>query len=532
MQSTEERFHRRFVAAAQIGNTEALRTAIAEFAATRPAVEAWRNIASEMMSAGYPDPALYVLEAASEQNPQSAELRYLAANAFRVTARHDMAERQYRDALRLMTSHRDAALAFAFMLRQLGRIEAATQVISDSLANRQPEVGETLAALNFLRECGSFGAADRIAREAFARWPDNATVAAHAGEFALAVGDFSRATSALREALSRDPGKSAAWLRLALSERFTSIDEPDFAMMQNAWHNAALGATTRTCVGFALGKALDDLGQFEQAATTLREANAAARDATPWRAAEWNQFVAQKIASRGIARIDNDFAPVFIVGLPRTGTTLVATSLARDARVRDRGELNWIAAMHDSLREQNLLGDLASLKAAADVIETQMRRDDAPATFYIDKNPLNFRYLDLIAAMFPSARIVHCRREAHDTALSIWMQYFAHGDVGFAYDFASIADFMQGYERLTAHWQKTLKVPMLEVSYESLVADNAATLRKLGDFLGLQLQPSNADGGAIVTASAWQARQPVYASSVGRWKNYAPYVPELARLFG
>ena len=527
MQSSHDRFFQRFVALSQSGDIPALVDAITEFAATQPDAATWQSIASELMRAGHMDVSLYLLDAGMKQHPMDAELHYLAGNASRVTARLDWAEQHYLGALRLAPHHRDAALAFAFMLRQQGRIEAATRVITASLRHRAADATETLAALSFLRECGAFVAADEIAKHAREQWPDDATVAAHAGEFALAIGDFARARDCLRDALTRDPNKSPSWLRLSLCTKFASTDDADVIRMQTAWRDASLTATTRTCVGFALGKAFDDLRDYEHAADTLCEANAGARTAQPWHAGAWDEFVTNKTAARPLSRIDNAFAPVFIVGLPRTGTTLLATSLARDLRIRDRGELNWIDGMYTHLIAQDLLRDLAALKTAAEVVEKQMRRDDAPTTFYLDKNPLNFRYLDLIAAMFPNAKILHCRRDARDTALSIWMQYFAHADVGFAYDFGTIRDFMHGHDTLMAHWKKTLPLTIVDVEYEALTTDSANTLKRVGDSLGLELQTSAATSAAIVTASVWQARQPVYSSSIGRWKNYASFLPEL-----
>ncbi len=523
----EARTVRHFTSIAQTGNSPALVAAIREFAATHPSAATWQYVGAEMLRTGFTEPALYVLEAAVAQFPLHADLHYWYANALRVSGRPPMAEPEYREALRLAPQHRDAAPAYAFMLREQGRIEAATDVVLSSLRNREPDVAEVLAATNFLRECNAFVAANDVARTARERWPDNATVAATAGAFALAVGDFERARESLRAAVMRDPKKGHVWLRLATAQRFESRADPDIALMETAWRDASLDAGTHTTIGFALGKALDDVGDFKDASVVLREANDGAKRAHNWDQAAWLNFVNHKMNGSPIPAIDDDFAPIFVIGLPRTGTTLVATSLARDARIRDRGELNWIDAMHTHLVEQNHLRDAKALKTVANIVVAQMRRDDAPAVFYLDKNPLNFRYLDLIAAMFPRAKIIHCRRDARDTALSIWMQYFSGDALSFANDFAMIGEFMRGYEKLMAHWRAALKISMFDVDYETLVADPDDVLRKLGAFLGIELRSSNDSAGAIATASVWQARQPVYTRSIGRWRNYSPYLPEL-----
>jgi hypothetical protein len=132
--------------------------------------------------------------------------------------------------------------------------------------------------------------------------------------------------------------------------------------------------------------------------------------------------------------------------------------------------------------------------------------------------------------MFPQARVIHLRRGRADTALSLWTQDFAHADLGFAYDFGDMRACMAGHHALLQHWQRTLPLPILELDYETLVDEPAATLARLGGFIGAQPGThAAAEAAPVLSASVWQARQPVYRTSVGRWRAYAPFVPELAR---
>jgi hypothetical protein len=172
---------------------------------------------------------------------------------------------------------------------------------------------------------------------------------------------------------------------------------------------------------------------------------------------------------------------------------------------------------------------------AAAIYLAHLRRDDAPARCYIDKNPLNFRYLDTIAALFPNARVIYCRRQARDTALSIWSQSFAHDDYGFAGDFHDIAAMAAGCDELMAHWHRSLSIPIITIDYEQVAADPATTIAQLIAQLGLTpFDPAQADHGStsvITSASQWQARQPIHQRSVERWRNYVDYLPELIELF-
>ena len=219
---------------------------------------------------------------------------------------------------------------------------------------------------------------------------------------------------------------------------------------------------------------------------------------------------------------------------PDDQTTLVASLLARDPRLRDRGELNWIDGMYQLLASQGRLHDVRAISRVSEIVSAQMRQDDAPASWYLDKNPLNFRHLNLIAAMFPNAKIIHCRRDRRDTALSLWMQHFAHGDLDFSYEFSRIAAFESGYQRLVRHWRDALPLDFLDVDYESLVTDTPSSVDRMREFLGMlspEVPVEHAASSAITTASVWQVRQPVYTSSIGRWKNYEGHLPQLRRLF-
>ena len=466
----------------------------------------------------------------------SIELQYRHANALRMRGEFVQAEAVLRDVLHHAPAHRNAAYSLAHMLREDGRLNAAADVVAAWWKNQPHSVDETLTALAFLGECSAQAQAQTIAHDARARWPDDARVAAKAGEISLALGAFEEAAAALREALDRDPAQNASWLRLVYCRRFASRDDADVQRFERGWADTRLDADSHICAGFALGKAFDDLSDYARAADVLRGANALARAASSWRSQIWRGLVDARLHATPppTLRADPDFVPVFIVGLPRTGTTLVATALGRNQDVRDRGELNWIGSLHAHLQAQGQLQDARALASIAQMIRAQMRRDDAPARFYIDKNPLNFRYLDFIAALFPNAKIIHCRRASRDTALSLWMQHFAHEDLGFSYDFSTIADVEEGCKALMAHWRRSLGIQILNLDYEAFVAQPQEQQRRLAAFLGtadLMRASSPLHTDTVTTASVWQVRQPVYTHAVERWRHYAPYLPELMSLF-
>jgi hypothetical protein len=234
-------------------------------------------------------------------------------------------------------------------------------------------------------------------------------------------------------------------------------------------------------------------------------------------------------------RVDprDDFTPVFVVGMPRSGTTLVAELLSRHPKVCNRGELPCIANL---AARPALNGNpaRAELERAAATYVAHSRQDDAgEARWFLDKQPMNFCYLDLVLAMFPHAKIIHCQRGARDTALSLWMQCFLKDVQGYSYDFGDIALVMRDHDKLMAHWASRHPASIRTLRYEELASDPARLIGELAAWIGLPpgtAAPPAGPKSSISTASLWQARQPVHTRSVGRWRHYAAFVPELSRI--
>ncbi|MEZ5460271.1 sulfotransferase [Dokdonella sp.] len=475
--------------------------------------------------------ALALLEVATDRFPDSSTLNYLLGNACRLNANHAEAEASLRKAIALEPSHVNASLSLAYLLREQGRMQALAAVMLALWEHEPRSLDSDKRTLAFLCECERFADADPLAKAMLAAHPDDPGLLRRAGEIALVLGRFEDSREALRRALAIDPTQASAWLRLAHTHRFTGHDDPDLGLLRAGAAREDLAEDADTAIGFALGKALDDLGDAAEAAQVLRRTNARWHASHPWDSAAWQRFVDSRIGSPALAEAAqvDDAVPVFIVGLPRSGTTLAASLLSRDARIRNRGELNWISAFAPRLGAEATTEILAG---AGRYFMRQLRQDDTPAQFYIDKNPLNFRHLDQIVAMLPQARIIHCRRDLRDTALSIWSQHFAHADMNWSYAFGDIAEFIRGYQRLMSHWQTVMPERIFALDYEALVADTDATLARVHQFLGLEPDAATTTAEVkpveiIATASVWQARQTVNTKSVDRWRRYLEYVPEL-----
>ena len=491
----------------------------------------WEEVVTRLQAASAPA-NLALLKAAHARWPSRADIAFLLGNHLRMRGEPADAEVVLRDAIDQHPGDVNAGLSLSYLLREQGRLNEANQVVLQTWRHAPRSRSADMATLNLLCENQGHAVASSIVAEVVDANPRDGAALALAGEIELLLGHFEPAAGYLRRAVEIDPASAASWLRLAQTHRFESRDDPDFDLLAAADKKTTLPAPTRSAVGFALAKVETDLGDVAAAVKRLRVANAAERERMAWNRDTWSQFARHEAQATPFLGSDKPvpFTPVFVVGMPRSGTTLAAELLARHSDVKNRGELNWIASIAGRIGPSP---DRATLRLAGKMIATQLQRDDAPAQVYIDKNPLNFRHLRLIAALFPQARIIHCRRGRRDTALSIWSQHFQHVDLAWAYDFDDIAAFEAGYMQLMATAPR-LNLPTFDLDYADLVGDTEITLAKLHAFLGLSAQPADAaprEETAIATASVWQARQPVNRDSLDRWKKYAELLPELTRAF-
>jgi hypothetical protein len=227
--------------------------------------------------------------------------------------------------------------------------------------------------------------------------------------------------------------------------------------------------------------------------------------------------------------------PVFVFGLPRSGTTLIEQILASHSQVHGAGEVGLSRQTRDRLAAMGR-PSREPLREIAESCLEELRERNRGAARVVDKFPANFVHLGFLAMAFPRARFIHCRRDLRDVALSCWLTNFEL--VNWANEQEAILSYFTDYHRLMAHWRQALPVPILEVSYENVVANLETEARRLVAACGLEWEPAclafHQTRRTVHTASANQVRQPIYSRSVGRWRNYAdalgPLFAKLERL--
>jgi tetratricopeptide (TPR) repeat protein len=307
---------------------------------------------------------------------------------------------------------------------------------------------------------------------------------------------------------------------------------------------------TTASLHYAAAQLLDRLGRYQEAFAQATRANAPW--ATAYDPARMESAVAccadlfSRTKLAGMARATHqDQTPVFIVGMPRSGSTLVEQVLASHPQVFGAGELQWINRLWQSLVSRvggnGSLDDALARMTPADanaVAEGYLRslRELRPgAVRVIDKNLSNFMHLGLIRALFPAARVIHCRRDPLDTCISCYMTDFAEV-LPFTCSLPALGHFHGQAERLMSHWKQVLDLPILEIRYEAVVGDLEGHARQLLSFLNLPWDERclqfHRNPRRVATASQSQVRRPLYRSSVKRWRRYEPWLGPLRNALG
>lgn len=480
--------------------------------------------------------ALAALSHALAMDPARADAHYEQGNVLRRLDRLQAAESALRAALRLDPRLSDAYFSLAFLLRDQGRMREIEECLV-ALADAVPEDAKRIEqAAGLLADYGCLPQALGLFRRAARLKPALPRLSLQIGQLEQKLGRFPDAHAAFMQAIHQDPLSGPAYLLLAQNGRAEDGSDERLGLCTRALGLPALPENTRICLHFACGKLLDDLGNYDQAFDQFRSGNLLRRAQAGFDRSIWSRYFLdlQKIpAPLPDKKPETDSpVPVFIVGMPRSGTTLIHRLLSNHPAVYGLGETEMVDQLVETLARHtgtDYPACLSGLKAAdfrllARQYRARWPRAASKARYVLDKNPLNFMHIGLIARLFPEARFIHCLRDPRDVALSVYFQNFAHPRNVYAYDLEDIGHFFSGYQSLMAHWQSEFASRLHTLCYERVVTDPENEIRDLLNALGLEwneacIAPETGDQ-EISTASVWQARQPLYSDSIGRWQHY------------
>ena len=505
--------------------------------------EAHDNLGSAQLALGRIDDALASHRRALEIEPDFAEAHSNLGNLWLELGRIEEALASQRRALEIDPNMAGAHNNLGNALRTLGKLEDAAASYHRAL-EINPRFVEACCNLGVtLRLQGRTAEAQASCRRALGINPQSAAALVALADASADIGQFAQAERLFKRAIAIQPDSPESWAGLA---RLRKMTVADVAWLAQAQRIAAKGLPPRheICLRHAIGKYFDDVQDCEQAFVHFRRANelTSLRRAKHDRARltqtvdditrSWDRNRVNRHRNHG----SESERPVFIVGMLRSGTSLAEQILASHPDVFGAGELTfWSAAWaaHGMSPGNAEMSDSLLCRLADDYLRSLLTLSGG-ALRVIDKMPTNFPFLGLIHAALPNARIIHMRRNPLDTCLSIYMQQFETA-VSYANDLDDLAHYYGEYLRLMDHWRSTLPANViLDVSYEGLVSDQEGWTRRMLEFIGLPWDSRCLDfhrtERTVLTASQWQVRQKLNASSIGRWRRYEKFLAPLSKL--
>jgi tetratricopeptide (TPR) repeat protein len=520
------------------------------FAASRQAIAldpslpaAHNNLGKILATRGRREEAVACYRQSLMLNPKDVECLNNLGNVLRELGSRRESAIVYARAIELDPLRAESHCNFGNALIDLRRLDEAEAALRQALT-LEPERPLTHSGLaKVLRLKHRATDAQANCETALAIDPDHAQALSLLGEMRADQGQFVEAEALFQQAIAADPDFSSPYVSICTQHRMTTGDTQWLKGVEAALANPKPLAD-EISLHYALGKYFDDVGRYRDAFEHYVRANELTkRYGATFDAAKLTvridtiirDFNAAFVRQPKIEASDSEL-PIFIVGMPRSGTSLTEQILASHPAVFGAGELtfwNGAFAAYRQAQIESQSGAQLIPGMARDYLK-RLAALSPGARRTVDKMPANFMNAGLIHAALPRARIIHMQRHPVDTCLSIYFQNsFNIG--AYANDLAHLAQFYQEYRCVTAHWRCVLPATaLLEIPYEALIEDQEGCTRRMLDFVGLAWDPAclefHRSNRVVITSSKWQVRQKIYASSVGRWKNYREFLGPLERL--
>jgi len=527
--------------------------------------------------AGDSEGALEEIETLLKLSPGTKELVFLRAELLQRLERHDEAIEDYQKFLGQVANSSQALNNLGISLKAVGRLKEAHEAYQKALELRPnytqamvnvgemfSDMGQMEAAIAQFRRAVSLdpddrkaenalvdalhmgdqaGEAERLAEKIYQRDPEDPQAMIQLGNIRMVMGKRGDAVELARRVLEVVPRAPGGLSLMAEADR--DADPEELLRVIESVLAENQGFRHRIDLNYSAAKLCEKLKRYEDAFVHYVDGNAARKDQLQRLEKYYEPENFERRFDRLIEHFDRERCagpggspselPIIIVGMPRSGTSLTEQILASHSRVVGAGELKEVSQIIGWLgRAHNYPTELSqnALKEAATGYLKYIGKIGRGAARVTDKMPGNFMHVGLITRMFPKARIIHCRRDPMDNCLSCFAQNFRADGLGWSTDLVDLGHQYCQYRRIMAHWRDALPAGrMLEIDYEDTVADLEGQARKLVEFCGLDWEDAclefHKTKRAVSTASREQVRNPIYTSSVGRWKRYGEGVTPL-----
>ena len=508
--------------------------------------EVYSNLANLLLDQGEYDRAEAAARKALELNPRLADAYINLVGVETARHRHDEGLRWLDALLAFAPTHPRALAALALTLKDLDRLDEALEAAKRAIAAapQSPEGHNALGQV--FQAMGEFEPAlAAYERAAALPGPGQQDAVANRGALYMEFGHKAEALKAFEEAAEAFPNSAGILCGRTDLHRFEPGD-PLIAKMETLLAREGITVADRTTLHFGLGKAFLDIGDSERAFRHYDEGNRLKRATFAYEADANDRWMARIAEAFSPALLEakagqgaRSAMPVFVLGMPRSGTTLVEQILASHPMVQAAGELKRLHTLVDRLADfpecAPNLSD-AQLKALGEAYLAYIAPMAAGRRHVVDKMPSNFLLCGMIRLILPDAHIIHCRRDPVDTCLSCYTKLFA-GEQAFSYDQSELGRYHRAYQALMAHWRAILPASyFLEVDYEALVMDIEPQTRRMLDFLGLPWDEAclrfHETERPVRTASVNQVREPLYRTSAGRSRKHATQLGPLLQALG
>jgi tetratricopeptide (TPR) repeat protein len=477
--------------------------------------------------------AIRYLEQARSLNPEGPIIRHLLGLSYEKAKRHREALAQFREAIRLKPTLTEPYDRVVRLLHEEGKFAAALKLCEGAMA-AMPSYGR--AYLMAAQALAPLGRREEAISQGLKAVELDPVLAPSVANWLQSYGQSSAALSILEQSIKDRPQQGRAYYGLVKARKMVQEDKPFLADLEQRLQGELL-PVERLALLRALGKAADDLGEYELAMNRFDEAAALGKQV--FKAEEAFDPARLEAATTSLLRFtDKKFferhqhvgrvgtKPIFVIGMIRSGTTLIQQILTSHPEVGDAGELPFWTTAYPSIidLDKQALREKEFTEVRDQYLEV-VRRFDAGSPFVSNKWPMNYGFAALLWLAYPDAKIVHIRRNPVDTALSIYMSDLGEPQPEFSYEKSHIVAVYRDYERRMRHWETILpKENLLNIRYEDLVADQENWTRKLIEFCGLPWNQNCLEfyaGDRLVnTPSMLQVRRPIYKTSVEKWRNY------------
>ncbi len=514
-------------------------------------VEAHYNLGVALNDLGKHEEAIASYTEALRIKPDYAATHNNLGNALKAVGKHEEAIASHTEALRIEPDYAEAHNNLGVALNDLGKHEEAIACYSKAL-RLKPEVAEVHGNLGTaLGDLGKHEEAISSYAKALRIKPDNARAHYNLGSALKAVGKHEEAIAKLTKALRLKPDYAEAQRVLGTVKKYKT-DDPQVARMLELIADRSISVNDKMHLSFALGKAYDDIGDAESSFQHLLEGNRLRKKELGYDISSDRRLfslIKSIFAADELPTLEeiqpvtgHKKQPIFIVGMPRSGTTLVEQILASHSQIYAAGELdvlNKIAILTLNNINKNNFGGLTNdtIISVWDGYFAELNKigDDEPNI--TDKMPLNFRWIGFILTAMPEAKIINLQRDPVATCWSVFKHYFSSKGTGYAYDLVDVAEYYKMYVGLMEFWRARFPNRLYDLNYEDLTENQEEETRKLIEYCGLvwedQCLEFHKTKRAVKTASSFQVRQAMYKGSSEAWRKYETHIqPMLQALEG